>query len=111
MKTGLSDLARPLEAVWQVLSLTPQVRTMVCVWSVLCVVARELELGGPASEARVECAFSANDAAYLTLSRAVSQLRRCESVRGGVGLLTCVLCWCFNERWVTAEFHSLSLNA
>ena len=63
---------------------------MVCVWCVLCVVARELVLGGPASEARVECTFSANDAAYLTLSRAVSQLRRCESVQGGGGLLSYV---------------------
>ena len=91
--------------------LAVEVRAVVCVWCVLCVVARELVLGEPASEARVVRTFSANDAAYLTLSRAVSQLRRCESVRGGVGLLTCVLCWCFNERWVTAEFYSLSLNA
>ena len=91
--------------------LAVEVRVVVCVWRVLCGVAREFELGGPASEARVVRTFSANDAACLTLSRAVSQLRRCESVRGGVGLLTCVLCWCFNERWVTAEFYSLSLNA
>ena len=77
----------------------------------LCVVARELELAGPASEARVECTFSANDAAYLTLPRAVSQLRRCESVLRGGGLLSCVLCWRFNERWVTAKFYSLSLIA
>ena len=59
------------------------VRAVVCVWCVLCVVARELVLGEPASEARVGCTFSANDAAYLTLPRAVSQLRRCESVQGG----------------------------
>ena len=93
--------------------LAVEVWAVVCVWCVLCVVARELVLGEPASEARVvrTCTFSANDAAYLTLSRAVSQLRRRESVRGGVGLLTCVLCWCFNERWVTAELYSLSLNA
>ena len=66
---------------------------MVYVWGVLCVVAREFELGGPASEARVECTFSANDAAYLTLSRAVSQLRRCESVLRGGGSLVLCLCW------------------
>ena len=48
---------------------------------------------------------------YLTLSRAVSQLRRCEPVLGGGGLLSCVCVGLFNERWVTAEFHSLSLNA
>ena len=47
-------------------------------------------IGGPASEARVVRTFSANDAAYLTLSRAVSQLRRCESVQGGGGLLSYV---------------------
>jgi len=70
--------------------LAVEVRAVVCVWCVLCVVARELVLGGPASEARVECTFSANDAAYLTLSRAVSQLRRCESVQGGGGLLSYV---------------------
>ena len=52
--------------------LVVEVRAVVCVWCVLCVVARELVLGGPASEARVECTFSTNDAAYLTLSRAVS---------------------------------------
>ena len=42
-------------------------RAVVCVWCVLSAVARELVLGGPASEARVECTFSANDAAYLPL--------------------------------------------
>ena len=88
-----------------------RVWAVVCVWCVLCVVVRELVLGGPASEARVECTFSANDAAYLTLSRAVSQLRHCESVLGGGGLLSCVCVGLFNERWVTAEFHSLSLIA
>ena len=67
-------------------------RIVLCIWCVLCMVARELVLGEPASEARVVRTFSANDAAYLTLSGAVSQLRRCESVRGGVGLLSCVLC-------------------
>ena len=36
-------------------------------WCVLCGVAREFELGGPASEARVVRTFSANDAAYLAL--------------------------------------------
>ena len=88
-----------------------EVRAAVCVWCVLCGVAREFVLGGPASEARVVRTFSANDAAYLTLSRAVSQLRRCESVLGGGGLLSCVCGGFSNERWVTAEFHSLSLNA
>ena len=48
---------------------------------------------------------------YLTLHRAVSQLRRCESVQGGGGLLSCDCGGFFNGRWVTAEFHSLSLNA
>ena len=92
--------------------LAVEVRAVVCVWCVLCGVARESALGGLASEARVVRTFSANDAAYLALSRAVSQLRRCESVLGGGGLLSCVCVGIFfNERWVTAEFHSLSLNA
>ena len=91
--------------------LAVEVRAVVCVWCVLCGVAREFVLGGPASEARVVRTFSANDAAYPTLSRAVSQLRHCESVLGGGGLLSCVCVGLFNERWVTAEFHSLSLNA
>ena len=91
--------------------LAVEVRAVVCVWCVLCGVAREFVLGGPASEARVVCTFSADDAAYLTLPRAVSQLRRCESVQGGGGPLSCVCGGFFNGRWVTAEFHSLSLNA
>ena len=33
--------------------------------------------------------------------RASSQLRRCESVLGGGGLLSCVCVGLFNERWVT----------
>ena len=59
-------------------------RIVMCVWCVLCVVACELVLGEPASEARVVRTFSANDAAYLTLSWAVIQLRRSESVLGVV---------------------------
>jgi hypothetical protein len=47
--------------------------------------------GGQVSEARVECTFLANDAAYLTLSRAVTQLRRSEIVTPGVGLAVCVV--------------------
>ena len=47
--------------------LAVEVRAVVCVWCVLCGVAREFELGGPASEARVVRTFSANDAAYLAL--------------------------------------------
>ena len=48
--------------------------------------------GGQVSEARVECTFLANGAAYLTLSRAVTQLRRSEIVTPGVGLTVCVVC-------------------
>ena len=54
--------------------------------------------GGQVSEARVECTFLANDAAYLTLSRAVTQLRRSEIVTPGVGLTVCVVCGVSNER-------------
>ena len=53
--------------------------------------------GGQVSEARVECTFLANDAAYLTLSRAVTQLRRSEIVTPGVGLTVCVVCGVSNE--------------
>jgi len=49
------------------------------------------------SEARVECTFLANDAAYLTLSRAVTQLRRSEIVTPGVGLTVRVVCGVSNE--------------
>ena len=86
-------------------------KIVMCVWCVLWVVARELVLGEPASEARVVRTFSANDAAYLTLSWVVIQLRRCESVRGGCRFLSCVCVGSFNGRWGTAEFHSLSLIA
>ena len=54
--------------------------------------------GGQVSEARVECTFLANDAAYLTLSRAVTQLRRSEIVTPGVGLTVCVVCGVSNEK-------------
>ena len=52
--------------------------------------------GGQVSEARVECTFLANDAAYLTLPRAVTQLRRSEIVTPGWGLLF-VLCVVFSK--------------
>ena len=54
--------------------------------------------GGQVSEARVECTFLANDAAYLTLSRAVTQLRRSEIVTPGVGLTVCVVCGVSNGK-------------
>ena len=54
--------------------------------------------GGQVSEARVECTFLANDAAYLTLSRAVTQLRRSEIVAPGVGLTVCVVCGVSNGK-------------
>jgi hypothetical protein len=49
-------------------------RTVMCVWCVLCVVALEFVLGGPASEARVVRTFSTNDAAYLTLSVEITDI-------------------------------------
>ena len=67
--------------------------------------------GGQVSEARVECTFLANDAAYLTLSRAVTQLRRSEIVTPGWGLLF-VLCVVFlMEKWVSAEHSPCILRA
>ena len=54
--------------------------------------------GGQVSEARVECTFLANDAAYLTLPRAVTQLRRSEIVTPGVGLAVCVVCGVFKMK-------------
>ena len=65
--------------------------------------------GGQVSEARVECTFLANDAAYLTLSRAVTQLRRSEIVTPGVGLTVCVVCGVSNGKvaWVSGRAFSL----
>ena len=66
--------------------------------------------GGQVSEARVECTFLANDAAYLTLPRAVTQLRRSEIVSLGVGLPVVVLCGVFNESWVSADCPFLRIK-
>ena len=54
---------------------------------------------GPLGQlAGVACPSVANDAAYLTLSRAVTQLRRSEIVTPGVGLTVCVVCGVSNEK-------------
>ena len=66
---------------------------------------------GQVSEAREEGTFLANDAAYLTLSRAVTQLRRSEIVTPGVGLTVCVVCGVSNEKWVSAEHSPCILRA
>ena len=67
---------------------------------------------GQVSEARLESTFLADDAACLTLVRAVIQLRCFEIVSRGCGLLSCVECGVFlNGVWVSAEFYSLSLIA
>ena len=47
---------------------------------------------GQVSEARVECTFSADDAACLTLIGAVIQQRCSEIVLLGCGLLSCIVC-------------------
>jgi hypothetical protein len=47
---------------------------------------------GQVSEARLACTFLADDAACLTLIRAVTQLRCFEIVSLGCGLLSCVVC-------------------
>ena len=73
------------------------VRTVVVVCVVVCEQHLVCELGGQVSEARVVRTFLANDAAYLTLSRAVTQLRRSEIVTPGVGLTVCVVCGVSNE--------------
>ena len=73
------------------------VRTVVVVCVVVCEQHLVCELGGQVSEARVECTFLANDAAYFTLSRAVTQLRRSEIVTPGVGLTVRVVCGVSNE--------------
>ena len=49
-------------------------------------------LDGQVSEARLESTFLADDAACLTLVRAVIQLRCFEIVSRGCGLLFCVEC-------------------
>ena len=48
---------------------------------------------GQVSEARLESTFLADDAACLTLDRAVIQLRCFEIVSLGCGLLSCVVVW------------------
>ena len=48
---------------------------------------------GQVSEARLESTFLADDAACLTLDRAVIQLRCFEIVSLGCGLLSCVVEW------------------
>ena len=67
---------------------------------------------GQVSEARLESTFLADDAACLTLVRAVIQLRCCEVVSLGCGLLSCVVEWF--PQWIMGfgrEFYSLSLIA
>ena len=66
---------------------------------------------GQVSEARLESTFLADDAACLTLDRAVAQLRCFEIVSLRCGLLSCVVCGFLNGIWVSAEFYSLSLIA
>ena len=59
---------------------------------------------GQVSGARLESTFLADDAACLTLVRAVIQLRCSEIVSLGCGLLSCVAGWCFlNGLWVSAR--------
>ena len=48
---------------------------------------------GQVSEARLESTFLADDAACLTLNRAVIQLRCSEIVSPGCGRLSCVVVW------------------
>ena len=66
---------------------------------------------GQVSEARLESTFLADDAACLTLVGAVIQLRCCEIVSLGCGLLSCVVCGFLIGKLVSAEFDSLSLIA
>ena len=66
---------------------------------------------GQVSEAREECTFLANDAAYLTLPGAVTQLRRSETVAPGVGLPVCVVCGVSKKKWVSAELSPCILRA
>ena len=86
------------------------VRTVVVVCVVVCEQHLVCELGGQVSEARVVRTFLANDAAYLTLLGAVTQLRRSEIVTLGVGLPVVVLCGVFNESWVSADCPFLRIK-
>ena len=86
------------------------VRTVVVVCVVVCEQHLVCELGGQVSEARVVRTFLANDAAYLTLLGAVTQLRRSEIVSLGVGLPVVVLCGVFNESWVSADCPFLRIK-
>ena len=68
--------------------------------------------GGQVSEARLESTFLADDAACLTLVRAVIQLRCSEIVSLGCGLLSCVVVWFLQwNMGFGREFYSLSLIA
>ena len=86
------------------------VRTVVVVCVVVCEQHLVCELGGQVSEARVVRTFLANDAAYLTLLGAVTELRRSEIVTLGVGLPVVVLCGVFNESWVSADCPFLRIK-
>ena len=86
------------------------VRTVVVVCVVVCEQHLVCELGGQVSEARVVRTFLANDAAYLTLLGAVTQLRRSEIVTLGVGLPVVVLCGVFSESWVSADCPFLRIK-
>ena len=69
---------------------------MVVANAVVCevsfVVHRWCSRDGQVSEARLACTFLADDAACLTLIRAVTQLRCFEIVSLGCELLSCVVC-------------------
>ena len=64
---------------------------------------------GQVSEAREEFTFLANDAAYLTLPDAVTQLGRSETVTLGVGLHVCVVFQ--RKKWISAELSPCILRA
>ena len=66
--------------------------TSAVVCEVLFVVHGWCTRGGQVSEARLESTFLADDAACLTLVRAVIQLRCFGIVSLGCGLLSCVVC-------------------
>jgi hypothetical protein len=86
------------------------VRTVVVVCVVVCEQHLVCELGGQVSEARVVRTFLADDAAYLTLLGAVTQLRRSEIVTLGVGLPVVLLCGVFNESWVSEDCPFLRIK-
>ena len=67
--------------------------TSAVVCEVLFVVHGWCTRGGQVSEARLESTFLADDAACLTLDRAVIQLRCSEIVSLGCGRLFCVVVW------------------